>query len=262
MCIWRKLSSFNYYQIIIKVLLKLSQIEMKHTEILYLENSLANTADTCVMHSICVEILIEFEVYLRTSILLFTVNKSVFVAIQDMFVKHDQDALRTANTGHDPCRLAHLAGNRPVHGAAQIYSQPAQHHQGPFHRQASYSLSDDDEDDDLPLPPPPEELISSPSEHRLGAPNYAGNVHRKLSCTLPRNAPAVQNLPGVLALRSSARRESECSRISNWSDKSSGLSSSLEVEENAEHSLSRQLKSVKLKRAESYDRSSPRILKQ
>lgn len=188
--------------------------------------------------------------------------RPTYAAIQDMFVKHDQDALRTANTGHDPCRLAHLAGNRPVHGAAQIYSQPAQHHQGPFHRQASYSLSDDDEDDDLPLPPPPEELISSPSEHRLGAPNYAGNVHRKLSCTLPRNAPAVQNLPGVLALRSSARRESECSRISNWSDKSSGLSSSLEVEENAEHSLSRQLKSVKLKRAESYDRSSPRILKQ
>lgn len=176
-------------------------------------------------------------------------------------MKHDQDVLRTANTGHDPCRLAHLAGNRPPVHSAQVYSQPAQHHQRSFPRQASYSLSDN-EDDDLPLPPPPEELISSQEHRGLGAPNCTGNVHRKLSCTLPRNAAAVQNLPGVVASRSSTRRESECSRISNWSDKSSGLSSSLEVEENAEHSLSRQLKSVKLKRAESYDRSSPRILKQ
>lgn len=175
--------------------------------------------------------------------------------IQDTLVKHDQDDLQNAiHSSYD----------------MDLYSnQPPVSCERPSSFSGSDDEFDDDEDydddgddnndiDDLPPPPPPEVLISS--VEKFGGPICSSNAFRKQSATLPRNMAAAQNLSDTMTSRNFMKRGNECSGSSNWSDRPS--EQSVEAEEASVNSFTRQLNSVKLKRAASYNRSSPVTKKQ
>lgn len=179
-----------------------------------------------------------------------------FVGIQDTLVKRDQDDLQNAvHSSHD----MDLYSNQPPVSCERPISFSGSDDE--FDDDEDYDDDDGDDNndiDDLPPPPPPEVLISSLEQ--FGGPSCSSNAFRKQSATLPRNMAAAQNLSDTMTSRNFMKRGNEYSGISNRSDRPP--EQSLEAEEASVNSFTQQLNTVKLKRAVSYNRSSPVTKKQ
>lgn len=119
-----------------------------------------------------------------------------------------------------------------------------------------------DSDEDFPLPPPPEDLLYPMEGQSQGQSCRESPYQRGSSNTLPAQTNVMQHLnSALLAPRRSSKQDSDPNRASNWSDKSSGYSASGDADDEDDYSFARQLKGVHLKRAESRDRSAPRLPK-